>query len=112
MSYKVKNLKRIDGDKVKLNLEIANSYLRKSINKAYKDISNKAKIPGFRKGKIPNQMIDLNFGKKYVLSEAASISISELYPEIIMSEDIKPIDHPKITLPSLKRTCLLGLKLR
>jgi len=110
LSYKVKNLERIDGDKVKLNLEIANSYLRKSVNKAYKDISNKAKIPGFRKGKIPNQIIDLNFGKKYVLSEAASISISELYPEIIMSEDIKPIDHPKINITQLEEDLPLGFE--
>ena len=110
MSYKVKNLKRMDGDKVKLDLEIANSYLRKSVNKAYKDISNKAKIPGFRKGKIPNQMIDLNFGKKYVLSEAASISISELYPEIIMGEDIKPVDHPKINITQLEEDLPLGFE--
>jgi len=100
----------MDGDKVKLDLEIANSYLRKSVNKAYKDISNKAKIPGFRKGKIPNQMIDLNFGKKYVLSEAASISISELYPEIIMGEDIKPIDHPKINITQLEEDLPLGFE--
>ncbi len=59
----------------------------KSMKSAYSDISQKAKIPGFRKGKIPFNIIDLNFGKEYVLNEAASIAISELYPKII--KDIK-----------------------
>ena len=110
MSYKVKSLKKVDESKLKLDLEITNSYFRKSIYKAYKNISKKAKIPGFRKGKIPNQIIDVNFGKKYVLNEAASISISELYPEIIMSTDVKPIDHPKINITQLAEDLPLGFE--
>jgi len=59
-----------------MDLEIANNYLKKSLNAAYKEISKSAKIPGFRQGKIPYNIIDLNFGKDYVLNEAATISIS------------------------------------
>lgn len=98
MSYRLKNLKKVDKNKVVLDLEIANNYLKKSLNAAYRDISEKAKIPGFRKGKIPYNIIDINFGKEYVLNEAASIAISELYPKIIEESNIKPIDYPKIKI--------------
>lgn len=102
MSYKLKSLKKVENNKVVLDLEITSNYLKKSINAAYKDISQKAKIPGFRKGKIPYNIIDINFGKEYVLNEAANIAISELYPKIIEESNIKPIDYPKVKINNIK----------
>ncbi|MBE3035591.1 MAG: trigger factor, partial [Candidatus Atribacteria bacterium] len=88
--------------KVVLDLEITSNYLNKSISTAYKDLSQKAKIPGFRKGKIPYNIIDINFGKEYVLNEAANIAISELYPKIIEESNLKPIDYPKVKINNIK----------
>lgn len=101
MSYKLKSLKKVDNNKVLLDLEIANNHLMKSMNTAYKDISEKAKIPGFRKGKIPYNIIDINFGQDYVLNEAATLSISELYPRIVDESKIKPIDYPQVKINSI-----------
>jgi len=103
LSYKLKNLKKVEKNKVVLDLEIANSYLKKSLNTAYRNISDKAKIPGFRKGKIPYNIIDVNFGKEYVLNEAATIAISELYPKIIEESNLKPIDYPKIKINKINQ---------
>ena len=102
MSYKLKSLKKVENNKVVIDLEITSNYLKKSINTAYKDLSQKAKIPGFRKGKIPYNIIDINFGKEYVLNEAANIAISELYPKIIEESNIKPIDYPKVKINNIK----------
>jgi len=110
LSYEIKNQKKIDLNKVKLDIEISNNYLKKYIGKAYKNISQKANIPGFRKGKIPYQIIDANFGKQYVLNEAASLSISELYPDIIMESNLKPIDYPKIKITQLAEDLPLGFE--
>ena len=111
MSYKIKNQKKVDLNKVKLDVEISNNYFKKYIGKAYKNISQKANIPGFRKGKIPYQIIDANFGKQYVLNEAASISISELYPDIVMESNLKPIDYPKIKITQLAEDLPLGIEI-
>ncbi len=98
MSYSIKSQDRLEKNKVALKVEVSDGYFNKSLNKAYKNISEKAKIPGFRKGKIPYEIIDLNYGKDYVLSEAANIAISNLYPEIIEDIDLKPIDYPKVDI--------------
>jgi len=98
LSFKLKNLKKLENNKVLLELEISNSYLKKSLNDTYKDISQKAKIPGFRPGKIPFNVIDTNYGREYVLNEAASASISDLYPKIISDLKIMPIDYPKVKI--------------
>jgi len=111
LSYKIKSQKKIDLNKVKLEIEISNNYLKKNIGKAYKNISGKANIPGFRKGKVPYQVIDLNFGKHYVLNEAASLSISELYPDIITESKLMPIDYPKIKINQLSEDSPLGFEM-
>jgi trigger factor len=98
LSFKLKNLKKLESNKVLLELEISNSYLKKSLNVTYKDISQKAKIPGFRPGKIPYNVIDANYGREYVLNEAATNSISDLYPKIIDDLKIMPIDYPKVKI--------------
>jgi trigger factor len=110
LSYKLKSLKKVENNKVKLDIEITNSHLKKSINRAYREISKKAKIPGFRKGKVPFNIIDINFGKEYVLNEAASISISELYPKIIEESGLKPIDYPKVKIIKVEEDLPLGFE--
>ncbi len=110
LSYTIKSKKKLDKNKVKLGIEISNNYYKKQIGNAYREISKKANIPGFRKGKIPAQVIDSNFGKPYVLQEAASHSISELYPEIIEASEFKPIDFPKINITLMEEDKPLGFE--
>ncbi len=96
MSFKIKKQGKSGNNKATLELEISNSYFKKQVSRAYKNISQKANIPGFRKGKVPYQVIDANFGKQYVLNEAANLSISELYPGIIQESEFMPITYPKV----------------
>ncbi len=110
MSYIIKNKKKIDKNRAKITVEISDSYYKKQIGNAYREIAKKAKIPGFRKGKIPAQVIDFKIGKPYVLQEAASRSISELYPEIIQSSEFKPIDLPRINITRMEEDKPLGFE--
>ncbi len=102
MSYKIKGQEKIDLNKVRLIIEVPNGSLKKNVGKAYKKISSEVNIPGFRKGKIPYHVIDINFGKNYVLGEAASLLISELYPNIVVESDLKTIDYPKVKITQLQ----------
>lgn len=110
MSYTIKSTEKLDKNRVKLSIEVSNNYYKKHIGNAYREISKKAKIAGFRKGKIPAQVIDSNFGKPYVLQEAASHLISGLYPEIIKEAKIKPIDFPKINIILMEENKPLGFE--
>jgi len=110
LSYTIKSKKKTEKNKVKLGVEISPGYYKKQVGNAYREISKKAKIPGFRKGKVPAQVIDSNFGKQYVLQEAASRSISELYPGIIEDSGFKPIDYPKINISQMEEGKPLGFE--
>lgn len=102
MSYTIKSTEKLDNNRVKLSIEVSNNYYKKNIGDAYREISKKAKIPGFRKGKIPAAIIDSNFGKPYVLQEAASHAISGLYAKIINESKLKPIEFPKIDIAAME----------
>lgn len=110
MSFKITKSERVD-NKVLMEVEIANSHFKKSVNKAYKNLSQKAKIPGFRPGKVPYNIIDLNYGRQNVLAEAANLSISDLYGQIIEESEISPIDYPEVNLDKIEDDQPLSFKI-
>jgi trigger factor len=68
------------------------------MDKAYRELSNSIKIPGFRKGKIPKQVIDSHIGRDQVRSEAVRNGIYELYLLGIEDSGILPVSDPKLDI--------------
>jgi trigger factor len=56
--------------RVRLAIEVPFAELEPSLQKAYRDIGAQVNIPGFRKGKVPNAIIDQRIGRAVVLDEA------------------------------------------
>jgi len=108
LNFKIKSLKKEEKNKVKLDIEISSGYMEKALGRAYKEVSKKAKIPGFRPGKVPYNVIDKNMGKEYVLRESASMAISENYPGIIEESKINPVDYPKVDIKKIEEGKPLG----
>lgn len=87
---------RLDKDRVKLRVEVPPGALDKPIAAAYKRWANEIKIPGFRKGKVPRQLIDSRVGPEVVREEALRDALPELYMEALRSEDLEAIAPPEI----------------
>lgn len=68
------------------------------MEQAYKDLGQKIKIPGFRKGKIPNKVIDSHVGVEYVRTEAIKSGLPTLYVMGVMDSGIVPVSDPEINL--------------
>ena len=62
-------LEETDKHTVKLTVEIPPDEVDKDLERAYRKIAQQVKIPGFRKGKVPKQVIDAQFGHEAVLGE-------------------------------------------
>src|SRR5262245_4363975 len=56
--------------RVRLAIEVPFAELEPSLKKAYREIGAQVAIPGFRKGKVPNAIIDQRIGRAVVLDEA------------------------------------------
>jgi len=75
-----------------------------------KEFSEKVEMDGFRKGKIPEDILIKNIGRGAVLEKMAVIALEKEYPKIINEHKIKAIGRPEITLTKLAENNPLGFK--
>jgi trigger factor len=91
-------LEETDKHTVKLTVEIPPDEVDKDLDRAYRKIAQKVKIPGFRKGKVPKQVIDAQFGHDAVLGEFIEESVPTYYRDALREHDLAPITEPDIEL--------------
>jgi trigger factor len=89
-------IKKQKENEVKLQIEIDKLKINSKLDKVYNDTSYKIKIPGFRKGRIPKNILNLHLGKDYFYDKTSEELIPECYLEAIKKIDIKPINQPEI----------------
>lgn len=87
---------RIDKDRVKLRVEVPAQALDQSLSKTYKKWANDIKIPGFRKGKVPRQIIDQRVGPEIIREEALRDALPDFYIEALRAEELEAIAPPEI----------------
>lgn len=85
---------RLEGNQVILTVTVPATDVDAAIDEAYKDLSGKLRIPGFRKGKIPRPVIDTHVGRDAVLAEAQEAVVEGSYARAIAAEGLRPIENP------------------
>ncbi len=80
MSLQVEKLEK---NMAKLTIEAAAEELDKAIETAYQKQKGKISIPGFRKGKVPRQMVERMYGKEVFYEDAANMLIQDAYAEAL-----------------------------
>lgn len=89
-------IKKQKENEMNLKIETDKSIVNEKLDKVYNDTSYKIKIPGFRKGRIPKNILNLHLGKDYFYGKTSEELIPECYLEAIKKIDIKPINQPEI----------------
>jgi trigger factor len=87
---------------VKLTIEVPEEELDKDLDRTYRAIANQIKIPGFRKGKVPKQIIDTQIGRDAILEEFVSSSVPAYFRQAVNEEDLAPITDPEIDVQQLE----------
>jgi len=83
-------------NEVKLKIEMDKLEVNNNLDKAYIDTSYQIKIPGFRKGRVPKNILNLHLGKEYFYDKAAEKLVPDCYLEAVKKMNIQPIDQPEI----------------
>lgn len=86
----------IEENKVKLDVEVEAEETNKALEEAYKEVVKDVEIDGFRKGKVPRQVLEAKYGKEILHKDALDILIPKAYREAVEEAGIEPIDQPEI----------------
>lgn len=101
MSLQVENLEH---NMAKLTIEVSAEEFDKARTEAYKKNRNKISVPGFRKGKVPQQMIERMYGPEIFYEDAANIIIPDAYEkEISEHKEINIVSQPKIDVTQCEK---------
>src|SRR5687767_6723021 len=82
---------RVGKDRVKLRVEVGEDALRPAIDAAYRAMSKEVKVPGFRQGKVPRQLIDSRVGPGAVRRQAIEDALPELLHDALAAEQLEAI---------------------
>ncbi|MFA5228359.1 MAG: trigger factor [Candidatus Paceibacterota bacterium] len=93
MKYEIKET---TATKKKVEIEVSAEDFIAYYNQALKEISADAEIPGFRKGKVPESMVEDRVTKEGVLSEAAEIAIRESWSKFLLESKEEAISQPEV----------------
>ena len=90
------SLEREGANIVKLGVEVEADEAQKAYDKACKMLSHRVRIPGFRAGKAPKNMIEKSVGVEMIKREALETLVPEILGRVIMDEKLDVITEPQI----------------
>ena len=80
---------KIENHKVVLTIEVPAEELDKGIKAACKFLANRVNIPGFRKGKAPRRILEMNIGKEAILDEAFDRVAQKAFEEALKQRKLR-----------------------
>lgn len=95
-------VKKIDANKREISIEVSGEVVKNKFEDVFKRLGQEAKVPGFRPGHIPRDILEKNFSAdahRRVLEEL----IPDIYSEAIKAENLEVIELPEITDVKLRR---------
>ena len=96
------SVEKLSPTRVKLSVDVEFAELKPHIDGAYKTLSEKINIPGFRKGKVPAAMIDQRLGRGAVLDEAINAALPVFYSQAAKENEVLVIGRPNVDITELK----------
>ena len=100
MSLQVEKLEK---NMAKLTIEVSAEELEKAIQGAYLKQRKQISVPGFRKGKVPRQMIEKMYGVEIFYEDAANALIPEAYAKAYDESELEIVSQPSIDVVQLEK---------
>ncbi len=95
-------IEKLEHNMAKLTIEVPYEEFDKAVDQAYKRNKNKINVPGFRKGKVPRQMVEKMYGKDIFFEDAANIIIPDAYSKAYDECEEEIVSSPKIDVVQME----------
>lgn len=102
MATQVKtNTTELGDSRVRVEVEVEPAALEHELTTAASEIGRDLKVPGFRKGKVPPQVVIQRLGREAVLDEALRRALPGWYEDAVIDAGIAAVGDPKLDLDEL-----------
>ena len=98
MSVQVEKLEK---NMAKLTVEVSAEDFKAAIKKAYNKTKNRFAIPGFRKGKASQAVIEKMYGEAVFYEDAADEAINSTYAEAMKESGLDIVSRPEVTIEKI-----------
>ena len=92
---------KLSSNKVKLGFVVEPEKFEEGLKKAYNKLKGRINIPGFRKGKTPRKVIEMQYGEAIFYDEAIDAIFPDLYRAAIAEYGITPVDRPELDIQKI-----------
>ena len=92
------SVEALEGNKVKVSIEVDESEFDRNIDAAFKKIAREVRLPGFRPGKAPRQVLEARIGIEAARQQALNDAIPEYLSQAVREHDVDIVATPDVTL--------------
>ena len=91
-------IEKIENSEAYIEIEVSAEQVEEGLQYAYRKVIKQVAIPGFRKGKAPRELLELQFGKEVLFQDALEYIVPEAYEKALEELNIKPIAQPEFDI--------------
>jgi len=88
-------IEELPDNKVRLTVEVPQEDLEHAVEHATSDLAGSVKVPGFREGKVPPEVLQARLGRERIFKEAVESHIGGWFMNAAASTRIRPIAAPE-----------------
>ena len=88
-------VEQLGDNRVRLTVDVSSDQVRHAVDHAMSDLSESVKIPGFRKGKIPQPVLVSRLGKERIYAEAVDSHIGGWFWSAASRSRVRPVSDPQ-----------------
>lgn len=96
-------VEKLEKNMAKLTIEVSADELEKALQSAYNKQKNKISVPGFRKGKVPRQMVEKMYGAEIFYDDAVNELIPKAYSKAYDECELEIVSQPDIDVVQIEK---------
>jgi trigger factor len=94
-------VKELPDSRVRVEVDVDPQDVEGRLNETARQLGQDMKLPGFRKGKVPPEMVVQRLGRETVLTQALESSLGDWYERAMVESGVNPVGDPKLDLSDL-----------
>ena len=95
-------VEKLSPTRVRINVEVPFAELAPDFERAYKQLAQQVRLPGFRPGKAPAKLLEARVGRGAVLDQVVNDALPSRYSEAVTASELSPIGQPEIEVTKIE----------